>query len=106
MVLENRLRLQVLCKGVNEYIKLHAPDLLKLPEGGEWEKTLNGELITGDAFELKQITNFLQKVSAWNAASPMGTLEFVDQLAKMNTTNVICYGKEIKSTNDRTFTTI
>ena len=38
----------------------------------------------------ENVTNFINMINTSNAASAIGTLEFMDQISKYNTTSLIC----------------
>jgi len=57
------------------------------------------QAILNEVFE-KNIENFIQLFEKNNAASPIGTLEFVDQMAKFNAVNNICYIKDNEEISD------
>jgi hypothetical protein len=62
------------------------------------DRIKNGEVL--NAFEERvRVTAFLEALDKINAASAIGTLQFVDILAKFNTTKLICSYDHIKDKN-------
>ena len=43
-----------------------------------------------DNDECNVIESFIQRLDTYNEATPIGTVQFLDKIAKLNTTNVIC----------------
>jgi hypothetical protein len=50
--------------------------------------------------DVVKITKFLKMVDKSNAASVIGTLQFVDSLSKYNTTNMMCSNNNVKNFNN------
>ena len=64
-------------------------------------KRINGKMTTTDIYKLNEnqvleqnIEKFIQLIDKNNAASAIGTLEFVDQMAKFNSINNVCYTED------------
>jgi hypothetical protein len=55
-----------------------------------FSRELNKSDITINEFNRRTIENFINLIDNSNAVSAIGTLEFVDQIAKFNTVNTIC----------------
>ena len=56
-----------------------------------------------DEFNIKTIKQFIETIDNNNAVSAIGTLEFVDQIAKYNTTNTICSSNKIVEENVQSY---
>lgn len=56
-----------------------------------------------EVFDIKTIKRFIETIDNNNAVSAIGTLEFLDQIAKYNTTNTICSSNKIDETNVQTY---
>jgi hypothetical protein len=77
------------------------------------QRTLDNFVNTVDTFEIKapndeirnHIITMLNEIDKINAASAIGTLQFVDSLAKFNTTNVVCTKRTALSRPKNTYVT-
>ena len=54
-------------------------------------------------FDIKTIKRFIETIDNNNAVSAIGTLEFLDQIAKYNTTNTICSSNKIDKENVQSY---
>ena len=84
-------QLAQLCQALDARVMQVANELTALVEYTEFKAWFTEG---ASIYDTAPLSIFMQKIDMWNAASPMGTLEFIDRLAKMNATNVVCHGKD------------
>ena len=59
-----------------------------------------------EVFNIETIKEFIETIDNNNAVSAIGTLEFVDQIAKYNTTNTICSSNKIEEEKVRFYNNV
>jgi len=83
----------------NEYIKIVGdgaviqPRFMTFDEYKDIVYDTNKQKFSFDK-DSRELESFINAVDKNNAASAVGTLEFLDQIAKFNTTKTICFGKK------------
>ena len=59
-------------------------------------KKMNGNDFNDNLNNIEILVNkLIEHIDVWNSTTPMGSLEFLDSIAKLNTTNYLCTLKEI-----------